>query len=731
VVDVTLDKLNFFKIISLKYSRFKLIFAVLLFPLLLHGQNQFLELPRINNYGSSTLEGIVNYSGIVLPDNTLMFANKNGVLKFDGTNWAIITIQDNKEVISLLYKDSIIYVGGNDEFGYLEPTTNGEYHYVSFKTYYSRKKPLDKFFQIVAVGDNVYFQNYGIIFRWDGAKLYEIPIEDAYIFNVHGVLFASIFGEGIALIGKDSVGLINSQFKFNEDAAYNIYPTSKLHQYNIYTNEHGIFNFNIIDNTTTPIKSKASDLFIRDGFYYVAPFLDSLWVATTSDGGVVVFSEEGNVLKFIDKSTGITGKFLRELFVDHRNKIWITSDVGISEIYWPKFDTLTTAKTKINEFRINDASVLATYEQHSNIPENAHILFKFSTPGFNTDEVEYSYRLEGGTGKWSKWEQYSVREYTQLKGGEYTFSVKSRTISGIETQTISITFQVFTPWHKTTTAYFLYLLGTIILLALLIWARTLKLNVTNKRLEQVVNKRTKELIEKSEALEATNEELRTKNQELDQFVYRSSHDLIAPLKSLKGLIYIVKSDKPSTNQIEYLDHMERSVLKLEDFIKSIIDFTTNANTSQKRENVDVDNIIDDLIEELKYFGKLGKIKLIKNLSLKTVQCDAKRLRIVLSNLLTNCVKYHNYDQPNPMIEIRTYKKNNQSIIEVEDNGQGIRPDLLNNIFDMFFRASDNSEGSGLGLYIVKDTVAKIGGVINVSSNYGTGTIFTIILNNEE
>ena len=143
----------------------------------------------------------------------------------------------------------------------------------------------------------------------------------------------------------------------------------------------------------------------------------------------------------------------------------------------------------------------------------------------------------------------------------------------------------------------------------------------------------------------------------------------------------------------------RSVLKLEDFIKSIIDFTTNVNTSKKLEEVDVNVMVEDLIQELKYFGQTDKIKLVKNLTLKTVKCDAKRLRIVLSNLITNSVKYHNYNQDTPTIEVRTFEKNNQSIIEVEDNGQGIKPDLLNNVFDMFFRANDSSEGSGLGLYI--------------------------------
>ncbi len=703
---------------------------ILLLATVVNAQNLFLEAPAIKNYGGNKLVSPVNYMGQVLPNNDLLFANKNGVLKYDGTQWSIIPIKDSLDVISILYKDDIIYVGSDNEFGYLKSKMDGEYEYVSFKSYYNRREKTDKFFQIVAVGEDIYFQTDGTIFRWDGSAMHSIPLKAAYIFNLEGTLYASAFDEGIAIIENDEVKFVNHSFKFKEDAAFNIIKEPSANEYKIYTGENGIYYFNSTNYTTQPIKSQVSTLLKKDGYYSGVKFLDSLQVASTWDGGIVIFNNNGDVLSFIDKSKGITGKFLREVFVDHRNKIWVTSDVGISEIYWQKFDTLSIALTKLNEFRVEDKDRLNSDKMDSSIVENASILFNFSTPGFNQDEVEYSHKLQGGNGTWSKWEPYHIREYTQLKGGDYTFSVKSRTITGIETQPISVSFKVHIPWHKTITAYILYFLGVLLILGLITWARTLKLNITNKRLEHIVNKRTKELLDKSEDLEASNKELRTKNFELDQFVYRSSHDLIAPLKSLKGLIYIAKSEDPGKSQTEYLDHMETSVIKLEDFINSIIDFTTNVNTPRKLIDVDINGVLDEIINELKYFGDAEKVTLTRQLDLPNIQCDPKRLKIVMSNLITNCLKYHNYDQPNPFINVKAYKKNSQVIIEVEDNGLGIKPELLNNIFDMFFRASDKSEGSGLGLYIVKDTVAKIGGVINVSSKYGKGTTFSIILNNE-
>ena len=132
---------------------------------------------------------------------------------------------------------------------------------------------------------------------------------------------------------------------------------------------------------------------------------------------------------------------------------------------------------------------------------------------------------------------------------------------------------------------------------------------------------------------------------------------------------------------------------------------------------------------MKYFDQAEKVELKRNLEQPIIVSDPKRLKIILSNLISNSVKYHNYKQEKPFIEVKSYRINGEVFIGVKDNGQGIKPEFLNNIFDMFYRASDSSEGSGLGLYIVKDTVAKINGKLNVESTYGKGSVFTLSLPN--
>jgi signal transduction histidine kinase len=103
---------------------------------------------------------------------------------------------------------------------------------------------------------------------------------------------------------------------------------------------------------------------------------------------------------------------------------------------------------------------------------------------------------------------------------------------------------------------------------------------------------------------------------------------------------------------------------------------------------------------------------------------------VLNNLVDNAIKYHRHNQRGKYIAVNGKSLGKTYKIEVSDNGQGIPDQAQSKIFDMFFRASDNSIGSGLGLFIVKDMVERIGGSIRLDSKLGEGTTFTIELPKE-
>ena len=103
------------------------------------------------------------------------------------------------------------------------------------------------------------------------------------------------------------------------------------------------------------------------------------------------------------------------------------------------------------------------------------------------------------------------------------------------------------------------------------------------------------------------------------------------------------------------------------------------------------------------------------------------MKTVLGNLFSNSVKYHDLGKADPYIQVFYRKLEGKVQLDVEDNGQGIRTESLDKIFDMFYRASSSSDGTGLGLYIVKESLAKLKGTIFVKSYHGTGSTFTILL----
>jgi signal transduction histidine kinase len=224
------------------------------------------------------------------------------------------------------------------------------------------------------------------------------------------------------------------------------------------------------------------------------------------------------------------------------------------------------------------------------------------------------------------------------------------------------------------------------------------------------------------------EELRQSNTELDRFVYSVSHDLRAPLSSLMGLVALAEKTANAEETATLLSMMRNRIDAQEKFIRDIIDYSRNARLNHEPEDTNLNDIIGEIMDNLRYAEEVSSVKIKtdipENYSLKT---DKVRLKIVLNNLVSNALKYHDRHKAERYVRIQVRNENSHCEIRVEDNGVGIKPDHHEKIFDMFYRASENSKGSGLGLYIAREAVKKLGGQITVESELGKGTRFRIIL----
>jgi Signal transduction histidine kinase len=223
----------------------------------------------------------------------------------------------------------------------------------------------------------------------------------------------------------------------------------------------------------------------------------------------------------------------------------------------------------------------------------------------------------------------------------------------------------------------------------------------------------------------SNKQLKKLNDELDRFVYSTSHDLRAPLLSVLGLLKL--ADRAEASEIkEFHSMMYGRLTSLDRFIKDITEYSRNNRLQIVRENVHVAALANEIWESLKYSALAQDIEFINDIPQDlTIVNDGKRLSVVLSNLIANAIHYHDHRKENKHIRVYHHATASSFALHIEDNGQGIAPEYQTKIFEMFFRGNESSQGSGLGLYIVKETLSKLSGTIQLTSTPRQGSTFSI------
>lgn len=331
--------------------------------------------------------------------------------------------------------------------------------------------------------------------------------------------------------------------------------------------------------------------------------------------------------------------------------------------------------------------------------------FQFGVLSYSAPEQnQVKYKLEGFDKEWSPSLSVNEVEYTNLPPGEYTFKV----VGSNDTNTWnekgdSYSFYVRPFFYQT---FWFYLTLFVIIASLLFLFFKWRVSFLKKK----------------------NDALIKVNAELDRFVYSASHDLRSPLSSLLGLIQVARDDD-HWDKKEYLNLMEKSVKRLDTFISDIIDFSRNARLEVVPEKIEFNALVAEILEGLQYVDNFEKIE--KRIDIQGVQdfyADKKRLQIILMNLLANAIKHHYPEsRENPFVHVLIKQEGTAVRMIISDNGPGIKSVYLNDIFKMFFRATNRTAGSGLGLYIVQETVNKLRGEIKVESQEGEGTRFLVTL----
>ncbi|MCP4662016.1 MAG: hypothetical protein GY856_41970 [bacterium] len=350
------------------------------------------------------------------------------------------------------------------------------------------------------------------------------------------------------------------------------------------------------------------------------------------------------------------------------------------------------------------------------------LVFRFSATSFcNKNENEYRYLLEGYDRDWSPWTGETKKEYTNLSEGDYHFRVQGKNTYGTLGSEASYGFRVLPPWYRTAGFRSLLLLAV----AGLLWAVLRAVVARTRRLQREASERERAV--ERERLIARLEE---KNDELERFAYTVSHDLKAPLVTIRGFLGFLKRDAAAGER----EQLERDVAQIEGaaakmhlLLEELLELSRVGRQVSPPQEVPFGELVGEALELITGQLRERGVGVAVAPDLPAIFGDRTRLVEVLQNLLENAVKYMG-DEQAPRIEVGMRDREPEPIFYVRDNGMGIEPRYHEQVFGLFERLETESEGTGVGLALVKRIVEVHGGRIWVESEgSGRGAAFCFTL----
>lgn len=217
------------------------------------------------------------------------------------------------------------------------------------------------------------------------------------------------------------------------------------------------------------------------------------------------------------------------------------------------------------------------------------------------------------------------------------------------------------------------------------------------------------------------------NSELESFIYHASHDIRAPLTTVLGLTNLGQKETTDEKAKSYFEMIGNRINHLDGLLKDLTSISYNRKGELTPEIFDFEKEINAILMSIgkSYPSVTVSCQVFQPTFLRN---DSTRLRIILTNIVSNSLKYHN-PEANSFISIKIRVCETHAAIKITDNGIGIERIYKEKIFEMFFRATTQSNGTGLGLYIVKTMLEKINGKIAVESSPLVGTTFLLTIPN--
>ena len=359
-------------------------------------------------------------------------------------------------------------------------------------------------------------------------------------------------------------------------------------------------------------------------------------------------------------------------------------------------------------------------------PENAqfahydnHLTFEFIGISFMLPEkVTYEYKLDGLEEQWSPPGKENFATYADLSPGVYTFRVRTANNNySSKKSEITYRFTVLSPFWQTWQFIGLSLLLISVAILFLVRIRIKKLEREKYMLGTII-----------EARKRAEKQLLEINDELETFLYKASHDLRGPLSSTKGIINIANSSSPEESY-KYMGLISRSMDRMEKILDDLAQVVLIKAGKTTTTQIDFNQFVFGIVDRLKYIPLYQNVNVnVTNRLDGAFLSDQAMLDTIMSNLIENSMKYQKMDNPAPLLNILIENHHDKLIkISISDNGVGISEKYHKKVFKMFFRASESSQGSGLGLYLVKNAINKLNGKVVLESEENKFTTITVFL----
>ena len=702
--------------------------------------NAQVTVKNIENYGPEIIragEGVFAVTSDA--DGVLYFACDKGVLIYDGQSWEIVKVNNELGTRSVQY-DSIrnrVWVGGLGTFGYLQAKGYHQYQYMDISSNVFAKNSFKKVWQIFCEPEHVTFITYEGHFIATDSAIIRKDINDHLLFKLDGYQYLSKRGDGLSTIQR------KGDLPTIKNAPGNIFRVLALDhdQHLIITYREGAFIHQLSTGRVFPYQAPLNELIKKYPVYDAFLLNENLLVIATWAHGVLITDVKGNLIDHITKNTGLISDYILDVELDYFGKLWIATDYGVSVVNlkkaWPSLSLppRPLPKTIIKYLEIDHDSIIYIHKPNEllSITKRPNdIRVHFTTPGnlFTKTQQVQTY-LEGYDTAWRVSPNQDHAEYLELPNGDYRFRVKS-IIDSVETQEYDIRFIIHEPWYSNAFEVGGSIIVAVLISVIIALIITYRLEASRKRLARLVAEKTHEIETREHELEKMNKALVEINSELDTFLYRSSHDLISPVKSVQGLISLLKISKENENldiEADYLiGLMDSSIKRLENIL---LEISAYVKTS-KREPIKSQFLLKDLINEVWAEVEFMEGASVIDFKLKVdealqIESDRNRWKMVISNLVTNAIKYSDQKKEYQFIAISVKEEHDLINLAVEDNGQGIEKQYHCRLFEMFFRASDTSNGTGLGLFLVKKVVESLKGTITLESEFQVSTKVQIVI----